>query len=70
MTDAALALDTQDNRHLQTELVKDHATLKEALALRFKVFSEECGASLPNADSGLDQDSFDLHCEHLSLIHI
>ena len=37
----------------------------EAQRLRFKVFAEEMGASLPNPESGLDVDAFDAHCEHL-----
>lgn len=65
MTQAALALEQTVNRHLIVELVTDEATLREAQRLRFRVFGEECGAHLPNAAAGLDEDRFDLYCEHL-----
>lgn len=39
--------------------------VEEAQRLRFKVFVEEMGASLPNAKDGLDQDLFDSWCDHL-----
>ncbi|MFO7706247.1 MAG: GNAT family N-acyltransferase [Halopseudomonas sp.] len=65
MSNAALAIQTTQERHLSVELVQDRACLRAAQALRFQVFSEECGARLANPESGLDQDLFDLHCEHL-----
>ena len=39
--------------------------VEEAQRLRYKVFVEEMGASLPNADSCLDQDLYDNWCDHL-----
>lgn len=39
--------------------------IEEAQRLRYKVFVEEMGASLPKAKSGLDQDLFDNWCDHL-----
>ena len=65
MSQAAFALETPQERHLHVELVQDPTLLKAAQALRFSVFSEECGAHLDGAENGLDQDAFDLHCEHL-----
>ncbi|MEH6500999.1 MAG: GNAT family N-acyltransferase [Pseudoalteromonas distincta] len=65
MSHAALAIETTQERHLSVELVQDRHSLRAAQALRFQVFSEECGAHLANSESGLDQDLFDLHCEHL-----
>ncbi|PKM31666.1 MAG: hemolysin [Gammaproteobacteria bacterium HGW-Gammaproteobacteria-11] len=65
MSHAALATDQTVSRHLSLELVTEHETLRAAQALRFQVFSEECGAQLHTEESGLDQDLFDLHCEHL-----
>lgn len=41
------------------------AEVAEAQRLRFKVFVEEMGARLPDAESGLDRDVFDGFCEHL-----
>jgi len=65
MTQAAFALEESGNRHLTVELASDAATLQAAQALRFQVFGQECGAQLHSADEGLDQDHYDLHCEHL-----
>lgn len=39
--------------------------VEEAQRLRYKVFVEEMGASLPKAKEGLDQDIFDAWCDHL-----
>lgn len=39
--------------------------VEEAQRLRYKVFAEEMGASLPKAKDGLDQDLFDAWCDHL-----
>ena len=39
--------------------------IEEAQRLRYKVFVEEMGASLPKAETGLDQDLFDNWCDHL-----
>lgn len=39
--------------------------IKEAQRLRFKVFAEEMGASLPAHPEDLDIDEFDTYCDHL-----
>ena len=39
--------------------------VKEAQSLRYKVFAEEMGASLPANAEGLDVDEFDAYCDHL-----
>lgn len=39
--------------------------VKEAQRLRFKVFAEEMGASLPAHPEDLDIDEFDAYCDHL-----
>ena len=36
-----------------------------AQRLRYRIFAEELGASLPDAGSGLDRDDYDEHCQHL-----
>ncbi len=66
MTDAALATE-EPTRHLLLEMIRDPVALREAQGLRFRVFSEECGAHLQSAETGLDQDAFDLYCEHLAV---
>lgn len=67
MTEAALLSEDANARHLAVEMIRDPAALQEAQALRFMVFSEECGAQLPDSETGLDQDAFDLYCEHLAV---
>ena len=39
--------------------------IRAAQRLRFQVFAEEMGARLPNPQQGIDEDAFDLLCEHL-----
>lgn len=39
--------------------------VKEAQRLRYKVFAEEMGASLPAHPEDLDIDEFDVYCDHL-----
>lgn len=39
--------------------------IREAQALRWRVFSGELGARLSSRTPGIDQDLFDPHCEHL-----
>ncbi|MCB6183403.1 GNAT family N-acetyltransferase [Leeia sp. TBRC 13508] len=50
---------------LTLSLASSQADIEDAQRLRFKVFAEEMGATLPNAASGLDQDIFDPYCDHL-----
>ncbi len=65
MSNTAYATELSPAPYLSVELVQDPQTLEAAQALRYQVFSEECGARLGTASMGLDQDIFDLHCEHL-----
>jgi putative hemolysin len=37
----------------------------EAQKLRWRVFADELGATLPSQELGVDRDDFDPHCEHL-----
>lgn len=46
-------------------LARTEAEVQEAQRIRFKVFAEEMGAKIPNADQGLDIDRFDAYCDHL-----
>jgi len=46
-------------------IARNAAEVQEAQRIRFKVFAEEMGAKLPNAQIGLDIDRFDQHCDHL-----
>jgi putative hemolysin len=42
----------------------DHE-VREAQKLRWRVFADELGATLPSTERGVDRDDFDPHCEHL-----
>ena len=53
----------QDNARLVVEVTRDPRRIAEAQRLRYRVFADELGASLPG--DGLDEDRFDAHCEHL-----
>jgi putative hemolysin len=48
-----------------TALARTETEVIEAQRLRYRVFAEEMGASMPHAESGLDRDEFDPFCEHL-----
>ena len=52
-------------RRLTTSLAHSEAEILEAQRLRYKVFAEEMGASLPSASEGIDRDIFDKYCKHL-----
>ncbi|HUO05981.1 MAG TPA: GNAT family N-acyltransferase [Candidatus Binataceae bacterium] len=49
----------------ETVLAHSEAEVYEAQRLRYRAFALEMGASLPNAQDGLDRDEFDPYCDHL-----
>lgn len=53
------------NPRFVTVLARTEPEVIEAQRLRYRVFAEEMGASMPHAESGLDGDEFDPFCEHL-----
>jgi putative hemolysin len=53
------------HRHLVSAMAHNDAEVAEAQRLRYKVFAEEMGASLPSANEEIDRDIFDKYCEHL-----
>lgn len=64
-------LDLQESAALQPEqpslyfsLARNPAEVREAQALRYRVFAEEMGAQLSGFDN-LDRDGFDPFCDHL-----
>lgn len=65
MTHVAQVVEQVSQAPLVVELTTDPAGLREAQALRYAIFSEECGARLSSPLAGLDHDEFDIHCEHL-----
>ncbi|WP_339511225.1 L-ornithine N(alpha)-acyltransferase [Pseudomonas sp. RL_15y_Pfl2_60] len=54
-------------RRLQAERLIGSSALKEAQALRFRVFSSEFDAKLKGAEFGLDMDDYDVHCSHIGV---
>ena len=54
-------------RRLQAERLTTPFALREAQALRYRVFSAEFDAKLKGAELGLDMDDYDLHCQHIGV---
>lgn len=52
-------------RSFSCDLAKNQTELEEAQRIRYQVFGEEMGATLPSAAIGLDVDRFDRFCDHL-----
>ncbi len=59
------SLKTQKQSPIQVYVARDLAEIKEAQRLRYRIFAEEMGASLPYNAEGLDVDEFDAYCDHL-----
>ncbi|MFO1475301.1 MAG: GNAT family N-acyltransferase [Verrucomicrobiota bacterium] len=57
--------------HYATRLARDAGDLRAAQALRFQVFNLELNEGLERSyASGLDEDPFDLVCDHLVVEHL
>ena len=67
MTRIARPVDSRPERRLHAERLVGATALREAQALRYRVFSEAFAAQLGGEEPGLDQDAFDLHCTHLGV---
>jgi putative hemolysin len=65
MVASAHALAAKRGERLFVELASSELEVREAQALRYRVFGEELGARLKGAESGLDADDFDAVCQHL-----
>lgn len=50
---------------LVARVTQDPTEIRQAMALRYRVFAEGLGASVNGHEQGLDQDHFDQHCLHL-----
>lgn len=46
-------------------LARSPADLEEAQRLRYRVFAQEMGANLGDVRESIDQDEFDMYCDHL-----
>lgn len=60
-------VDPRSTRQLRAERLEGGAALREAQALRYRVFSSEFDAQLQGAELGLDMDDFDVHCRHIGV---
>ena len=58
---------TQTASRLQAERLQGPDALREAQALRYRVFSAEFDAKLNGAELGLDMDDYDIHCSHIGV---
>lgn len=50
---------------LTVGLARNLGEVREAQRLRYRVFAEEMGASVPGREQGIDCDLFDAYCDHL-----
>lgn len=50
---------------LHVALASSASEIIAAQKLRWRVFADELGASLPSRTPGVDQDFYDAHCDHL-----
>jgi len=62
---SATALPAKRGERLFVELAAGPEAVREAQALRYRVFGDELGARLKGNEPGLDIDDFDDHCRHL-----
>lgn len=67
MSQTARLRDTSQERCLHAEQLIGPQALREAQALRFRVFSDELNAQLKGAEQGLDQDDYDAFCTHIGV---
>lgn len=51
--------------HLMVELASGPEDIRASQALRYRIFAQEQGATLENAEQGLDCDYYDDYCHHL-----
>jgi putative hemolysin len=65
MGSTTTALSVKRGNRLFVELAYGDAHVREAQALRYKVFGEEMGATLKGDESHLDVDDLDPYCQHL-----
>lgn len=67
MSQIALSCDTPAQRRLKAVRLHGDRALREAQALRYRVFSSEFDAQLNGAELGLDMDDYDGHCSHIGV---
>ena len=62
--DQSLITTPAEHGKLTVSLARDKNEIEEAQHLRYKVFAEEMGANIQSKNA-LDQDGFDVFCDHL-----
>ncbi|EMQ5441913.1 TPA: GNAT family N-acetyltransferase [Pseudomonas aeruginosa] len=67
MTQTAITREPVAGRRLKAERLNGARALREAQALRYRVFSAEFDAKLEGAEDGLDRDDYDHHCAHIGV---
>ncbi|NCA69840.1 MAG: GNAT family N-acetyltransferase [Sphingobacteriia bacterium] len=65
MSATASSVAARATPRLFVDLAASTDEIREAQALRYRVFAQELGARLSGAADGLDVDDFDAHCHHL-----
>lgn len=65
MHDGNTALTQGVERRFLTSLAQSAADVRAAQRLRYRVYSEELKAALPERAAAIDRDEFDAHCDHL-----
>jgi putative hemolysin len=58
-------LPVRRGERLFVEMAAGPEAIRQAQALRYRVFGQELGAKLKRGHAGLDVDEFDEHCHHL-----
>lgn len=67
ITQTAITREPVAGRRLKAERLNGARALREAQALRYRVFSAEFDAKLEGAEDGLDRDDYDRHCAHIGV---
>lgn len=49
----------------EVRVVRDRLLIRQAQKLRYQVFAEQMGAHPRSSNQEIDEDRFDIHCEHL-----
>lgn len=65
MRSSTSALSVKSGGRLFVELARGAEDVREAQALRYRIFGEELGVTLKGGETGLDSDEFDPYCQHL-----
>lgn len=65
MAGFATAASVKQGERLVVELAATEREVREAQALRYRVFGEELGAKLKGGVGELDTDEYDAYCQHL-----